>query len=275
HKVPHRLALIVPTAIIQFGIVLIPDLHGVVVTVVRNVAFAFTLLMAMLAMGGALNAVNTAYERRHAQRQGTIKGFVQLLKLALYVLGGVAILAVLIDRSPLILLSGMGAMAAVLMLVFQDTLLSMVASVQIASQDIVRLGDWIEMPQLNADGDVIDIALHTVKVRNWDKTVTTLPTRKLISEPFKNWRGMEESGGRRIKRALYIDMPSIPLRAADEIQALTRSRLRRPYLEAEAAGLEEHNRGPGERTGLPVNPRRLTNLRTFRAYVFAYLKAHP
>src|SRR5690606_4374010 len=130
HKVPHRLALIVPAAIIQFGIVLIPDLHGVVVTVVRNVAFAFTLLMAMLAAGGTLNAANTAYEHRHAQRKGTIKGFVQLAKLALYVLGTVGIIAVLIDRSPLILLSGMGAMAAVLMLVFQDTLLSMVASVQ-------------------------------------------------------------------------------------------------------------------------------------------------
>src|SRR5690606_5002072 len=146
------------------------------------------------------------------------------------------------------------------MLVFQDTLLSMVASVQISSQDIVRLGDWIEMPQLNADGDVIDIALHTVKVRNWDKTITTIPTRKLISEPFKNWRGMQEAGGRRIKRSLYIDMQSVRFLAPDEIQALRRFRLLRPYLEAKAAELEEHNRGLGEDAGLPVNARRLTNI---------------
>ncbi|MFB9067776.1 mechanosensitive ion channel family protein [Pseudofulvimonas gallinarii] len=275
YQVPKRLAQIIPSAIIQFGVVLIPDLPEAVVVVVRNVAFAFTLLMAMLAGGGVLNAVNATYERRHAQRKGTIKGFVQLLKLALYVLGSVAILAVLIDRSPLILLSGMGAMAAVLMLVFQDTLLSMVASVQISSQDIVRLGDWIEMPQLNADGDVIDIALHTVKVRNWDKTITTLPTRKLISEPFKNWRGMQESGGRRIKRALRIDMQSVRFLESGEVESLRRFRLLRPYLDEKAAELAEHNRRLGDDSGLPVNARRLTNLGTLRAYVFAYLKAHP
>jgi miniconductance mechanosensitive channel len=274
-KVPQRLAQIVPSAIIQFGIVLIPDLPEPVVTVVRNVAFAFTLLMAMLAGGGALNAINALYERRHAERKGTIKGFVQLLKLALYVLGSVAILSVLIDRSPLILLSGMGAMAAVLMLVFQDTLLSMVASVQISSQDIVRLGDWIEMPQLNADGDVIDIALHTVKVRNWDKTITTIPTRKLISESFKNWRGMSESGGRRIKRALHIDMQSVRFLDEDEIQALRRFRLLRSYLDDKAEELSTYNRSLGDDSGLPVNARRLTNLGSLRAYVFAYLKAHP
>src|SRR5690606_11442447 len=130
--------------------------------------------------------------------------------------------ASLLDRSPLILLSGLGAMAAVLMLVFQDTLLSLVASVQISSGDMVRVGDWIEMPQLNADGNVIDIALHTVRVQNWDRTITTIPTKRLISESFKNWRGMTESGGRRIKRSLLLDQTSVHFLTEKEITRLHR-----------------------------------------------------
>src|SRR5690606_5046136 len=128
----------------------------------------------------------------------------------------------LIDRSPLILLSGLGAMAAVLMLIFQDTILSLVASVQISSNDIVRLDDWIEMPQLNADGAVIDISLHTIKVQNWDKTITTIPTKRMISESFKNWRGMQESGGRRIKRSIFLDQQSVRFLNDDECRNLDR-----------------------------------------------------
>src|SRR5690606_33069952 len=143
-----------------------------------------------------LNTVDTIYHRRPEARLQPIKGYLQVLTIAVYVVAAVLMLGVLIDRSPLVLLSGVGAMAAVLILVFQDTLLGLVAGIQISSTDMVRVGDWIEMPGQNADGDVIEIALHTVKVQNFDKTITTVPIRKLVTEPFKNWRGMQEAGGR-------------------------------------------------------------------------------
>src|SRR5690625_3000809 len=184
-------------------------------------------------------------------------------------------IAALLDRSPVILLSGLGAMAAVLMLIFQDTLLSLVASVQIASNDIARVGDWIEMPQLSADGFVIDIALHTVKVQNWDKTITTIPTRRLVSESFKNWRGMQASGGRRIKREIYLDQHSVRFLEPEEVTALRRFRLLQEYLDAKEKELTEWNAKVAEEGLEPVNARRITNIGTFRAYVDRYLGNHP
>ena len=184
-------------------------------------------------------------------------------------------IAVLINRSPLILLSGLGAMAAVLMLVFQDTILSVVASVQIGSNDMVRIGDWIEMPSLNADGDVIEIALHTVKVRNWDKTITTIPIRKLITDSFKNWRGMQEAGGRRIKRALYLDQRSVRFLDEAEIRRLEEFVLLDGYLQKKREELDAWNAELEARGAKPINERRVTNLGTFRAYVEHYLRNNP
>ena len=161
------------------------------------------------------------------------------------------------------------------MLIFQDTILSLVASVQISGDGRVRIGDWIEMPSQNADGDVIDIALHTVTVQNWDKTVTTIPTKKLISDSFKNWRGMSESGGRRIKRALYLDQASVRFLDPDERSRLRRFVLLREYLEGKERELADWNAGLGADAELPVNARRITNLGTFRAYVERYLRRHP
>src|SRR5690606_10401603 len=162
----------------------------------------FIVLTVALALAAVLDIINLLYQRRSDAHLHPIKGYLQVVKIVLYAIATILIIATLIDRSPLILLSGLGAMAAVLMLIFQDTLLSLVASVQITSNDLIRVGDWVEMPQLNADGFVIDIALHTVKVQNWDKTITSIPTKRFISDSFKNWRGMQESGGRRIKRSL-------------------------------------------------------------------------
>ncbi len=204
-----RLARIVPAFIVYQGILAVPHLPPAVVLVTRNIAAAFIILTVVMAMAAALTLVNTIYSRRPEAASRPIKGYLQVVKIILFVIATILILATLIDRSPLLLLSGMGAMAAILMLVFKDTILSLVASVQLTSNDMLRVGDWIKMPELNADGDVIDIALHTVKVQNWDKTITTIPTWKLINESFKNWRGVEESGGRRIKRALLIDQTSV------------------------------------------------------------------
>jgi miniconductance mechanosensitive channel len=191
----------------------------------------------------------------------------------MFVLGAVVILATLMNRSPLIFLSGIGAMTAVLLLVFKDTLLSLVASVQLTSNDMVRMGDWIEMPKYHADGDVIDMALHTVKIQNWDKTITTVPTSKFIEDSFKNWRGMSDSGGRRIKRSVAIDQGTIRFLTDTEIERLKGFVLLREYVQRKEDELAAYNLSIGEDVGT-VNRRRLTNVGTFRTYVVEYLRHH-
>jgi miniconductance mechanosensitive channel len=273
--VVRRLSHVVPAFILHHGIALVPELPPAAVAVVQNVAGAVVVLAIALALGALLSWLNTLYESRPDAHLKPIKGYVQVVKMLVYGIATILMVAALIDRSPLILLSGLGAMAAVLMLVFQDTLLSLVASVQISSHDIVRVGDWVEMPQLNADGDVIDIALHTVKVQNWDKTITTIPTKRFISDPFKNWRGMREAGGRRIKRSLLLDQQSVRFLNDDERHALARFALLEDYLADKQREIDEWNRQVEARGKAPVNQRRVTNIGCFRAYVDRYLRAHP
>ena len=274
-SIVRRLANIVPALILSNGVDLVPGLHPAAVTVVENVCRAFIVLTIALAIGGALRQANRLYEQRPGAHLKPIKGYLQVLEIAVYTLASILMIATLVDRSPLILLSGLGAMAAVLMLIFQHTLLSVVASVQISSNDIIRVGDWVEMPQLNADGDVIDIALHTVKVQNWDKTITCIPTKRFISDPFKNWRGMHESGGRRIKRSLYLDQNSVRFLVAAEVEQLRHFALLRDYLAQKESELETWNLMLLEQGAAPLNQRRLTNLGTFRAYVEVYLRHNP
>ena len=271
----ERLANIVPAVVISSGIMLVPHLPIAVVTVVKNVANAFVILTLAMAVAAALDIGEALYRRRPKAGLKPIKGYVQILKIVIYAIAAILIIAALIDRSPLILLSGLGAMAAVLILVFQDTLLSLVAGVQISSTDMVRVGDWIEMPSLDADGDVTEISLYTVRVQNWDKTISNIPIRKLVTESFKNWRGMTESGGRRIKRSIHLDQTSIRFLTAAEIRKLRKFRLLESYLAQKEDDLKEWNARLGEKGKTSANTRRLTNVGTFRAYVEAYLRNHP
>ncbi len=275
HGVFKRLAQMVPTLVLQFGITLVPHIPDNIDMLVRNVALALTVLFALLAVSAALNALEDLYQSSPQGRHRSIKGYVQLLKIVLFVIGAIVIIASLIDRSPLLLLSGLGAVSAVLLLVFKDTILSLVASVQLASNDMLRIGDWISMPSANADGDVIDVALHTVKVQNWDKTISTIPTWRLISESFQNWRGMTDSGGRRIKRALHLDASRVGYLDDEALARLRKSRLLDEYLEQKRNDIDTWNRELGEAGQVPINQRRLTNLGTFRAYAQGYIEAHP
>lgn len=272
--IPH-LANIVPALVISTGVAHIPHLPDVAIVIIQNVCDAFIVFTAALALGNIADLLGDALQKRPDGTLRPVKGYFQIAKIATYALATILIISALLDKSPLILFSGLGALAAVLMLVFQDTLLSFVASVQIASNNIVRVGDWIEMPQLNADGDVIDIALHTVKVQNWDKTITTIPTRRLISDPFKNWRGMRESGGRRIKRPLFIDQQSIRFLTDEEKARLINFSLLRDYLERKQKEIDDWNARLAEQGREPANMRRITNIGTFRAYVENYLRNHP
>jgi len=266
---------VVPAVIIHQGIGGVPHLAPGFVTLVQNVAGAFMIVAVAIGIGAGLDMANALYARSPRAHRRSIKGYLQVLKIVIYAIATILVIAALIDRSPLLLLSGLGALAAVLMLVFKDTILSLVASVQLNSNDMLRVGDWIEMPQVNADGDVIDIALHTVKVQNWDKTITTIPTWRLISESYRNWRGMQDSGGRRIKRSLLIDQTSARFLTQAERERMRRFLLIDDYLADKSAEMADWNAKLVEAGRDPVNMRRSTNIGAFRAYVQNYLENHP
>ena len=273
YKVVSRLSNVVPVMVLSMGIKLVPGVVADVEKVVGNVCGAFIVLTLAMAASSLLDVFTVIWNRRVSSGRKPIKGYVQIIKILVHAIAVILMIAALIDRSPVILLSGLGAMAAVLMLVFQDTLLSLVASVQISSNGMLRHGDWIEMPQANADGDVVDIALHSVRVQNWDKTITTIPTKKFLTESFKNWRGMAESGGRRIKRSLFIDQNYIHFLTDEEKSHLKEFALLREYLSNKEKEVGEWNKCCGDSN--PLNFRRLTNLGTFRIYVEQYLKKSP
>jgi len=275
HKFVSRLVQIVPAFIVFAGVPFVPGLPDAVVQLTQNVATGYMILMSTMALTALLGAANTIYSRLPVAKTRPLKGFVQLLQIVVWVIGAVLIVAVVMDRSPLLLLSGFGAMTAILLLVFKDTILSLVASVQLTAQDMVRVGDWVEMPQFGADGDVVDVQLHTVKIQNWDKTITTIPTHRLISDSFKNWRGMSESGARRIKRAIDLDVSSIRFQRPDEVEHFKRFALLKDYIAAKEKELNDYNATLGAEFEDAVNQRRLTNVGTFRAYAFNYLKNHP
>ena len=272
NNVIGRSVQILPAMIVYSGVGFLPDLPDTFVSLVQNVAMGYIVLMLTLALNAALSAGNDIYETYPIARQRPLKGFVQLAQILVWILGGVMIVAAVMDRSPVLLLSGFGAMTAILLLVFKDTILSLVASVQLTAQDMVRVGDWIEMPQFGADGDVVDVQLHTVKVQNWDKTITTIPTHRLITDSFRNWRGMSQSGGRRIKRALMIDKSSIRFQTDDEVAHFKRFRLLNEYINLKQDALAASNARLSAEDAEMVNRRRLTNVGTFRAYVLNYLK---
>ena len=275
HNVFGRLVQVVPALIVFVGVPFVPGLPEGVVQLMRNVAMGYMVLMLTLALTAALSAANTIYTALPVAKDRPLKGFVQLVQIVVWIFGGIMIISAVLDRSPLLLLSGFGAMTAILLLVFKDTILSLVASVQLTAQDMVRVGDWIEMPQFGADGDVVDVQLHTVKVQNWDKTITTIPTHRLITDSFKNWRGMSQSGARRIKRALYVDVSSIRFQTQDEVDHFTRFALLKEHIKNKEQELADYNQGLATEVDSDVNRRRLTNVGTFRAYAYNYLKNHP
>ncbi|MEQ1304857.1 mechanosensitive ion channel domain-containing protein [Acinetobacter radioresistens] len=273
HSVIRRIANIVPAIVIMNGITTVPHLSLKLVTFVQMGAQAFIFLTLALALSELLNIFNLIYQRNPKSKNKPIKGYLQLVKLMLYIVCALMILGTFLKKDVFTLLAGFGAMATVLMLVFQNTILSLVASVQISSYDMVRIGDWIEMPSLNADGDVIDMSLHTVTVQNFDKTFTTIPTNKLITDTFKNWRGMSNAGVRRIKRAIYIDQSTVHFMTNEEQQKLKDFLLLDQYLNIKESEIQKFNQQLGNQA--IYNQRRLTNLGTFRAYIEFYLKQHP
>jgi len=270
-KVFERISHIAPAFIIYYLAGIFPSGQESI----ERLAIVYTILVGVLVYDSFLNAVVDIYRTYEISKQKPIKGYIQVVKIITYIFVIIFVISTLMDRSPLVLLSGLGAMTAVLMLIFKDSILGLVAGVQLSFNDMVRIGDWIEMPNFGADGDVMDITLNTVKVQNWDKTISTIPAYAMISNSFKNWRGMSESRGRRIKRSLSIDMNSIRFCTAEMIERFKKIQYITEYIEKKSIELESYNKEYNIDDSTLVNGRRLTNVGTFRAYIQAYLKNHP
>jgi miniconductance mechanosensitive channel len=270
-KVFHRLANLAPALVIYFAAPMFPAAQDWI----QRITVSGMALIFLLSLNAFANAVVDIYNKYEISQERPIKGVVQIIMILAYALGAVFIIATLMNRSPWVLLSGIGAMTAILLLIFRDSILGFVAGMQLSANRMVRLGDWIEMPKYGADGDVIDITLTTVKVQNWDKTISTIPTYALITDSFKNWRGMSESGGRRIKRAIYIDMNSIKFCNREMLDRFEKIQYLRDYIKNKRKEIEEYNIAHKVDTSTLVNGRNLTNIGTFRAYIVAYLKNHP
>lgn len=270
-----QLSWILPNVIVMSGVSLIASLPSSVVILVERLSQVTILVLGLRALTILLGNINSAYMTLEVAKDRPIKGFIQVVLLLLHLAALILVISILFDKSPWVFLSGLGAMTAILLLIFRDTLLSLVAGFQLTTNNLVRVGDWIEMPQFNADGDVIDIALHTVRVQNWDKTITVIPAHKFLEHSFKNWRGMEDSGGRRIKRSVYIDVSTIRFLTEAEIDKLSRFVLLKDYFKEKLDELAKDNAIYAKNPELIVNQRRLTNIGTFRTYLTNYLRRHP
>jgi len=276
-QVFHRLVPLVPMIIIHRGVLFVPHLPEQLTIFIQRLAIAIMVLFSVRAIGSLLTAINVIYTRYPVSRGRPIKGYLQVVKLLAYIIGGILILAALMDQSPWFFLSGLGAMTAIILLIFRETILSLVAGIQLVNNDLIRVGDWIEMPQFGADGDVMDIALNVVKVRNWDNTATIIPTHKFLEHSFKNWRNMHELGGRRIKRAIHIDISTIRFLTDQEIEHFGNFLVLKDYISEKSKEIAQHNSEhcPKEFANIAANQRHLTNVGTFRAYVSKYLWEHP
>ena len=268
-KVFDKIAHFAPASIIYYSAGLID--HIGLSNFLQNGAYVYMVILAIMLIDTFLNAGNDIYNTTPVSKTRPIKGFLQIVKIFFYAMGIISILALFIDKDPLKIIAGMGAFAAVILLIFKDTILGFVASIQLSANKMVNIGDWISMPSKGTDGTVIDISLNTVKVQNWDKTISTIPTYSLVSESFSNWKGMEESGGRRIKRHLNIDVKSIHFLSDEEIVKFEKIHLLKDYLIEKKKEIRTDN-SEGE---IPINQRRLTNIGTFRKYVEAYLHQNP
>ncbi|WP_063566482.1 mechanosensitive ion channel domain-containing protein [Paenibacillus sp. O199] len=270
-KVFHNLSHLVPAIIIYYSAYVFPSYQALI----EKAALTYMIVITITVLNALLNAFDTIYRSYEISKIRPIKGYIQVAKIILFIIGGIIVISSLIGQNPLIILSGLGALSAVLMLVFKDSILGLVAGVQLSSNDMVRVGDWIEMPKYNADGDVIDITLNTVKVMNFDKTITMIPSYALISDSFKNWRGMQVSGGRRIKRSVYIDTSSISFCTQEMIGEFQKIHYLTDYIETKLNEINEYNMEHHINTESIVNGRQLTNVGVFREYIHQYLRNHP
>ena len=274
-KVFHRLSHLAPVLVIYtLGPALLNDFPRLA-ELTNVVTSLYIVIMVMIIFFAFLDAAGAIYDSFDISRTRPIKIYLQITKIIASMVAAILVLSLLLDKSPIYFLTGMGAIMAILLLIFKDTILGFVGGVQVTANNLVQIGDWIEMPKYGADGDVIEIALHTVRVQNFDRTITTIPTYALVTDSFKNWRGMVQSGGRRIKRAIFIDAKSVRFCDADMLARFEEMAYLKDYIQTRRKEIDEYNKAHGFDPRQPVNGRKMTNLGTFRAYITNYLNSHP
>ncbi|NLX93224.1 MAG: mechanosensitive ion channel [Clostridiales bacterium] len=232
-------------------------------------------IVAVLVVSALIDAINEIYGSYEISKIKPIRGIMQVAKVILFIVSGVILISQLMGKSPLVLLSGIGAMTAVSTLVFKDAILGFVAGIQLSSNDMIHIGDWIEIPDHSANGTVVELSLTTVKVENFDHTITTVPAYSLVSESFINWRGMQNVGARQIKRYIYIDAAKIMPCDEKMIERLSEIRLLKEHIQSKLIDIGNFNAFHGYDPSAPVNGRRMTNIGLFRAYILAYIRQHP
>jgi len=275
HGFVRRLSFLMPIIVIYMSADLMLPGQDLAPELFKRLAMVFFVFAGVWMLDSILLAIREIYSKSDMAAHRPIRGYLDAIKIIAYVMAGIFIVSILTDQSPWGVLSILGGFTVVLMLIFKDTILGFVASIQLSGHDMVRVGDWIEMPKYEADGDVIDVTIHTVKVRNWDKTITTIPTYSLVSDAFKNWRGMSESGGRRIKRPLHIDMSSIQFCSDEMLERFKKFDLIKDYIIQKQEDITNYNKEHTTDTSQLINGRHQTNIGVFRAYIVAYLKNHP
>ena len=276
HHILHRLSHLGPGLVIYEGILLVGTAHHPwthdFVSGIRQLAIVYMLLAVMWFVTALINAFHDFYQTLTVAASHPIRGYLQVVKIILWFIASVLAISVLLNKSPWAFFTGLGALSAVLLLVFKDTILGFVASIQVSAYDMVRVGDWITMPKYNLDGDVLEVSINNVKVQNFDKTIVTVPTYALISSGVQNWRGMSESGGRRIKRSIFIDLDTIQFCDQAMLDHLGKLHFLKDYLPKRLAEIKTYNQEQGFDEALPVNGRSLTNIGLFRAYIENYLR---
>ncbi|HHZ01862.1 MAG TPA: mechanosensitive ion channel [Tissierellia bacterium] len=268
NKVFHRAPLIIPGIIIYVFAPFYYDFQGIV----QKIAIMYILIVISRLVKSLLDSLDNIYRQHPVSKERPIKGLLQIIEIAIYAIIGITIISILIDKNPVYLLSGIGAVTAVVSLIFKDTIIGFISGIQLTWNDMLRIGDWVEIPKYGADGDVIDITLYSVKIQNWDKSISTIPTTAFITDSFKNWRGMQDYGGRRVKRSILIDINSVKICTEEMIEKFKKIELIANYVEEKSKEIEKFNKENNINTEVPINGRQLTNLGIFRIYILNYLK---
>ena len=274
-RFPHFLAMVIPYSLVKGSIPIIFDQFPKTMDFIIKLVDVFLIFYVIWLLMSILNAFFDTLSTKPRMRDKPLESYAQVIKIVLYCIAFIVLFSILTGQKPAHILTGLGALSAVLMLVFKDPILGFVASIQVSANDMVRIGDWITMPKYDADGDVFEISLTTVKIRNFDKTITTIPPYSLVSESFQNWRGMVETGGRRLKRSVFVKQSTIRFIKDDELKELEKIGLITDYVHSRSEDINEYNREKGVDKSLSINGRNLTNMGLYRQYVKNYLKNHP
>ena len=267
-KLFKRIALIVPGVLIYSFAPFYNELQGII----QRLAVIYILIVVSLALKSLLDALDIIYRQNPVSKERPIKGLLQIIEIAVYVLVGIAVVSIILDKNPIYLISGIGAATAVVSFIFKDLIVGFVSGIQLTWNDMLRIGDWVEMPKYGVDGDVLEISLYSVKIQNWDKTISTIPTSVFVNDSFKNWRGMRDYGGRRVKRSFFIDMTTVKICSEEMIERFRKIEFLTDYIEEKIREIDNYNIENNINKDLLINGRRLTNLGVFRIYLTNYIK---